>query len=347
MRIVIALATVVFIVVSIGVDAADVGGLTSARVAVSDRSDAEFNRGVARALEAVIVKLTGDSRAPGSNAGRAVVKQAKRLVQQFGYERPQGSGSDTVDLVLRVEFDARVLNEQMRSQNLVVWGKERPETLVWLVVDDASGRKLLGAQDAHNLIRVMQDRARIRGIPLVFPLADIAETSALANQLTSHTLANAVHANSEKYGVRSILVGHVRQVAASLWENHWTLQVAGESITWEQQGDIVELLVDESTDSLADALGRRYARTADHGASNAVVVTVKGLRSAADYARTERYLSTLDSVTKLLVRRVDEQGIIFDLNVQGGLLRLSQSISFGQTLTPDPTEPGVFRLAPR
>ena len=341
------LATVVLIICSIGVDAADVEGLNSARVRVSDRSDEEFNRGVARALEVVIIKLSGNSATPRSSGGRAVVQQAQRLVQQFGYERPRNSGANTNDLVLRVEFDARVLSEQMRSHNLVVWGKERPETLVWLVVDDASGRKILGAQDTHEIIRVMKNRAHVRGIPLVFPLADIAEASALADQMSSSALANVVYANSEKYGVRSVLFGHIRQVASSLWENHWSLQVAGKSITWEQQGDIVELLVEESTDSLANALGRRYAGAANQSASDVVAVTVKGLHSAADYARTERYLSTLDSVTNLLVRQVDEQGIIFDLAVQGGLLSLTQSISFGQTLTPDPTDPGVFRLNPR
>ena len=347
MRKQIAFVTLVFIVLSSGVEAADVSELNSARVPVSDRSDAEFNRGITQALAAVIVKLTGNSAAAKSNAGRAVVQQAKSLVQQFGYERPRNSGSNANDLILRVEFDVRVLGEQMRAHNLIVWGKERPETLVWLVLDDATGRKILGAQDAHEMVLVMKNRALIRGIPLVFPLVDIAETNALADQMSSEMMANAAYTNSEKYGVRSILVGHIRQVAPALWENHWTLWVSGSSVTWEQQGDIVELLMEESTDTLANSLGRRYARAANHGDDSAVVVTVSGLRSAADYARTERYLATLDSVTKLLVRQVDESGITFDLIVQGGLVRLTQSISFGQTLSPDPADPGVFRLNPR
>jgi hypothetical protein len=113
------------------VDAADVDNLYSARVAVKDRSDAEFKRGMARALEAVIVKLTGSSAEARTKAARAVVGQASRLVQQFGYERPLTSGPDTDDLILRAEFDARVLTNEMRSRGLVVWGKERPDTLVW------------------------------------------------------------------------------------------------------------------------------------------------------------------------------------------------------------------------
>jgi len=344
---IIGLAAVILVCVALGVKAADVGGLNSARVAVKDRSDAEFKRGISRALQAVMVKLTGNSATPQSDAGRGVVGQAKRLVQQFGYERPRNSSENSKELVLRVKFDARVLSEEMRSRNLVVWGKERPETLVWLVVDDAAGRQVLGAQDAHKTLRVMQKQALSRGIPLVFPLADIGETSALAHKVSGAALGQAVDANSEKYGVRSILLGHLREVAPSLWETRWTLSVAGESMTWEQQGDIVDLLVEEAIDTLANALGRRYAGTAQSSQSDVVAVTVKGLRSPEDYARTERYLSTLDSVTELLVRRVDEQGITFDLTVQGGLRTLTQSISFGHTLSPDPTDAAVFRLNPR
>ncbi len=331
---------------TIVVGAADVEGLNSARVPVSDRSDAEFDRGVSRALEIVIVKLTGNSASPQSGSGRAVVKQAKRLVQQFGYEQ-QGIGvASANELVLRVEFDARVLGEEMRSNRLALWGKERPETLVWLVLDDANGRNILEANDPHEIMRVMKDRARVRGIPIAFPVADIADTIALPDELSSVALANAAYLNSGKSGVQSTLVGHIRQVAPSLWESEWSLVVAGELIVWEQQGDIVELMVEESSDNLANELGHRY-RDANQNPSDVVAVTVHGLRSVADYARTERYLSTIDSVTSLLVRQVDESAIIFDLAVKGGFASLVQSISFGQTLAPDPTDLGVFRLIPR
>ena len=75
--------------------------LTLARVPVADRSDIEFARGTSKALELVLVKLTGDSRTPRSERGRAVLAKAKRLVQQFGYEKSKlGGNSD--ELLLRV-----------------------------------------------------------------------------------------------------------------------------------------------------------------------------------------------------------------------------------------------------
>lgn len=346
MRLATATTVLILILASAAAGAADVEDLNSARVPVADRSEAEFKRGIAKALEVVVVKLTGDSASSHSKAGRGVVGQAQRLVQQFGYEQhAAGGGTRTARLMLRVQFDARVLNKEMRSRGLVIWGKERPDTLVWLLVDDAGGRRLFGTQDDDPITDVMRRRADARGVPLVFPLVDITETGAAATAASPAQLEEALKASSDKYGVRSVLIGHLREAVPGLWETRWTLLVGSESLVWEQQGDIAELLVEEAADNMADALGRRYA--ASNAGTGSVALTVHGLTSADDYARTESYLRTLDSVTNLFVRRVEPEGIVFDLTVHGGLAGLAQSISFGQTLSPDPAGATVFRLLPR
>lgn len=344
MRCPITIAAIIVLLLAAGAAATDVDGLHSAWVPVADRSEAEFRRGIAKALEIVIVKLTGDRAAPKSKSGRGVVGQAKRLVQQFSYEVLRYGGSSTEQLMLRVEFDARVVNANMRSRGLVVWGKERPDTLFWLVVDDSTGgRYLLGADHDDELIRVITARARVRGVPILFPIADIAESSAVADAVSDIALEQALKTSSVKYGLRSILIGQLRQVIPGVWENRWTLSVEDESLTWMQRGDFLSLLVEEATDLMADALGRRYA-TPLSVHTDVVAVTVNGVVSALDYARTERYLRSLDSVIDLFVRQVDGADIVFDITVAGGLAALTQSIAFGRMLDPDPVDAAVFRL---
>ena len=327
--------------------AGDVTNLNSARVPVADRSDTEFKRGLAKALEAIIVKLTGSSAAARTKRARAVIGQAQRLVQQFGYEQPRTENSGTRSLMLRVEFDARVLGEEMRARQLAVWGKERPDTLVWLFVEDESGRRLLGAHDENAIVAVLNSRAKARGIPLVFPLGDIAESSVAATASSAAELDRALYDAQKRYGVRAIFSGVLRQVMPTLWEGEWRLNVRDETMDWEQQGDLVELVVEEAVESLADALGRRFAASATQLKVDPVNITVTGLTTALDYARVERYLRTVDSVTQLTVQRVDDQGIVFDLMVRGGLAGLRQTISFGQTLSADPASRTMFRLHQR
>ncbi|MDA0820840.1 MAG: DUF2066 domain-containing protein [Proteobacteria bacterium] len=326
--------------------ASDVPDLNSARVSVADRSDTEFKRATAKALEAVIIKLTGSSAAAQTKSARAVIGQAQRLVQQFSYERPRDASSNADALDLRVEFDSRVLHEEMRARQLVVWGKERPDTLIWLVTEDENGRRLLGAQDTHQAVGVLKRRAAERGIPLVFPRADASEAAAVVQASSAAEIESAVREYSETYNVRSVLVGYLRQAPPNMWENDWLLNSQGETSSWEQLGDVVELLAEEAADSLADALGRRYAGSTQQSAAELVAVLIRGVTSARDYARTERYLSSVDSVRSLVVRQVDTRGITFDLTVNGGLRALTQTISFGQLLAPDTSDPSVFDLKP-
>ncbi|MFT4581923.1 MAG: hypothetical protein ACI915_000674 [Gammaproteobacteria bacterium] len=326
--------------------ASDVRNLNSARVRVADRSDAEFKRGTAKALEAVIIKFSGNSAAAQAKSARAVIGQAERLVQQFSYERPRDALSSADGLVLRVEFDSVVLQEEMRARQLVVWGKERPDTLIWLVIDDESGRRLLGMQDTHQAMRVLKRRAAERGIPLVFPRADVSESATLSQASSTAELVSALSRYSDTYNARSVLVGYLVRAPSGMWETDWRLNGQGETSGWEQLGDVVELLAEEAADSLADALGRRYAGSSQHSAEELVAVSVRGLTSARDYARTERYLSSVDSVRSLMVRQINAESITFDLTVNGGLRALTQTISFGNVLRPDPRDPSVFDLKP-
>ena len=327
--------------VSIGA-AADVGGLNSALVPVADRSDAEYRRGIAKALETVIIKLSGSSAAARSKSARAVVGQAKRLVQQFGYE----TTDDGRQLLLRVEFDPQVLQKEMRSRGLVVWGKERPETLAWIIVDDQNGRRLLAADEGSDIIRALRKRSRARGIPLLFPRPRASQIGAL-DGATVAELRRRLESASAEYGVRSVLIGNLREEIPGLWENQWSLTLDGDRRGWEQQGDFIELLVEEAVEQAADTLGARYARPAEHTQAELVTVTVVGLHAAEDYARTERYLNDLDAVSRVFVRQVEGDRLVVELTVQGGLAALAQGISFGQTLRADPMAPATYRLNPR
>jgi hypothetical protein len=328
--------------------ASDVDNLAGARIPVFDRSDAEFSRAIAKALEIVVVKLTGDSSSANSTAGRGVVGQAKRFIQQFGYERPLDQfGEVTGDLVLRVEFDLNALGNVMRERGLVVWGKERPDTLVWIIVEDLTGRRLLGSEDPGTLLDTVERRASYRGIPVLTPLLDITVDSQIAATFSEEELLEVLLVNSVPYGVESILIGHLRAVPPGLWETNWRIFVAEETFQWSQQGDIPELLVEEAIDSLADALGRRFAAPSLYALTGSVAVEVQAVDSADDYARAEKYLRSLDAVTAISVTRIAARSVFFDVTVQGGVEALTQSIAFGAVLLPADETASVYRLIPR
>ena len=321
--------------------------LTLARVPVADRSDIEFARGTSKALELVLIKLTGNSRTPKTQQGRAVLAKAQRLVQQFGYEKSRTAGDS---LLLRVEFDPQVLTEQMRASGLVLWGKERPETRLYVVVKNAGNITTLSAQSPPSgtveadIREIILRQASNRGIPVSFP--DLASATLVDVTNSPSAILDSVMA-TEQSGADGVAVAVFDGSVGGLWEGRWLFQIANDNEAFSNQGDLVALLAEEATDSLADVIGRRYANPVLLGHKESVQLTVGGLYDAQDFARVARYLKSLDSVENLFIQRVIDEKLIMSAVVQGGYTGLEQSIAFGKVLTPVADSPGEFRLIVR
>lgn len=321
--------------------------LTLARVPVSDRSDIEFARGTSKALELVLVKLTGNSRTPKTQQGRAVLAKAQRLVQQFGYEKSR-TGGDT--LLLRVEFDPQVLTQQMRASGLVLWGKERPETRLYVVVNNAGTSSVMSAESPTagsveaDIREIILRQANNRGIPISFP--ELANAALIDPSAAPKAILDSVLASGEGTA-DGIAVAVFDGSVGGLWEVRWLFQIANDKEKFSNQGDLVTLLAEEATDSLADIIGRRYANPVLLGHKESVQLKVGGLYDAEDFARVARYLKSLDSVENLFIQRVSDQQLVMSAVVQGGYTGLEQSIAFGKVLAPVIDSPGEFQLLVR
>lgn len=324
------------------VHAANVEGLFTAVVPVADRSEAEFGRGLANALAAVLVKLTGDSGTPAKAAARRLIGRAKQYMTVFGYEQ----GADGA-LWLRADFDPHALGSALREHGLVIWGKERPQTLVWLVITGASGRYLAPTELYEPLFAALDRAAHARGIPLLKPVIDGATQALLAAAASDEALTTALLAASEPYGAQSVLIGRLTQASDLGWQSTWRLHLAGEDLDWDSQGELPEPLVVGGVALLADALGRRFATPGSSSGESSVELTVQGIATPDDYGRALAYLRAFDAVTKLGVRRVTGTTVVFQVTAHGGMTALAQAIGFGSVMTEVAATPGTYALNPQ
>lgn len=325
--------------------AASVADLYRARVPVADKSDPEVQRATAKALEIVIVKLTGSSTAPHDGRARALLAKPGRYESRFAFERPEGPGGP---LALRVDFDQRGLAQALRAQGFPIWGHQRPESLLWLVVTDANGRHIVGADEYQPALKAVQDRAEARGLPLVMPLQDIDETRLIASEKTGPDLDQALLSRAERYGAPAVLIGQIGQTPDQQWDARWMLKIADESMDWKRHGEALEALLAEGVDVLGDALGRRYASAAAaSGGLASGELTVEDVNTVEDYARTLDYLRGVDAVSKVYVRRVQPGKVVFTLDAHGGLAAIADAVQFGHVLLPVQGASAAYRLAPR
>ena len=321
--------------------ARDVSGLFNASVAVKDRSPAERSRASAAALSEVLVKLTGNRRTPNDASARPLLARASTLLLQYGYANAPDGG-----LTLTAHFDEQVLARELEERGIGLWGKQRPDTVVFLVVDDEQGRSLVGAEGPGKLGDALKRKADARALPVVLPLMDIEESGQLNAAQDWQALSDAAVSLAGRYGAAAVLVGQLHAASAQVWEVRWRLDIDGETVAWSQEGAAAEAVIEEGVDALGDALARRYAEPGMLAGAERVSLSVIGVRNAADYARLARYLDSLDRISALFLRTVDNQRVVYEVTARGGRAALAQSIAFGHVLAPVPAHSDTYELLP-
>jgi hypothetical protein len=329
-----------------------VQGLYEAEVPITDQSAAARQQAVSGALRLVLVKLAGDRNIPGVVSVAPLLAAAERYVQQFRYGEAmvpttEPGAAARKESRLWVRFDEDALNRDLRDLGVPIWGRERPSTLLWLVIADPAGRNWATAEEHGGYLSVIDARAAARGIPLLYPLFDLEDAAALKTSDVWGGFPQPVLDASRRYNADAIVAATLESPVPGIWEARWTAYVGDETLAWTGEGDIPESLLEEGMDGVADVLAARYAGT--HGAAEAsdFDITVVDVESVDRYARALKYLQSLNSVADVQVAAVREGTVRFSLRVHGGEAALAQAVALGRTLERvSGAESATYRLLP-
>lgn len=299
--------------------AAVVANLYEATVPASGRGDAARNAAFAAALRMVAVRASG-LRDAGERLSPATVADARRYVQRFG---------DNPDGTLQVGFDGDSIERVLAQNDLPVWGRERPLTLVWLSIEDAAGQQSWVGLDAIlPETRVIQQVAELRGLPLVWPVMDMEDrmlAGALGN-VGGEQAATRLATLASRYRADGILVGRARRAATGELNVRWSLHF-GETAS-ETTGSLPE-----GVQFAADQLSRQYAAAA--GSVQEVLVDVTAIGNLQAYAETLNYLEGLTLVRSTQVDHFSGDTVRFRLQVRGDAALLARAIRLGSRLVPE------------
>lgn len=326
--------------------------LHEATVPVADRTTAARDAAVKQALTEVLIRLSGDAAAPTQAAGKVILAEPNRYLQQYQYE--DRAGDDAAGgLYFRAGFDAVALEAALQKRGVTLWGRERPSLLVWLAVDDGQRRYLLGAEDTDAVLAEVQAAARRQGLSLILPLLDL-EDQAKVSFTDVHAVAlERVLPASERYQSQAVLIGSFKRAGAN-WSGDWGLRYAGSDARWQASGASLPTMLDAG---LGQVDMRLVASTpkptvAVPAGQARLPVRVEGVLSLADYARVSAYLAGLPTVRGAELEAVAGQTLEFVVDVQGGVAGLNQVVALGGVLEsvaasdPAPGGAAVYRLRP-
>ena len=285
---------------------------------------------MAAALRVVLIKLTGDRYVPSRNGVTELLFNADQYVQQFEYRTKEKAGGK--QLYLWARFNSTSLNKVLREAAIPEWGRERPSTLVWLAVSDAVGRRLSGLNDVSGYVEKMEVQAKNRGIVLVHPLLDLEDTSQLQVSDLWGRFQEPVLAASSRYNANVVLTGRLEAISPELWEAHWVAYIDEQVFAWVTQGNLAETVVIEGVDGLADTLAERYGQAGTYTQSEEIEILVNDITDYNQYSKVLNYLESLNSVTKVEVKEVNQDSVIYLLMTQADVSVISRAVGLGQTL---------------
>lgn len=308
-------------------------GLHSARVEVRGQGADAREDGFRQALREVVVRLAGRSDVLTAPELESLLEWPGDYVQTFRY-RPIDEGErragSTATHYLEVTFAGSRIERALIEREIPVWSGRRPETLLWVAVDDGTDRYIVGAEDGAAARAALREEARHRGLPLLFPLLDIEDRQQVEYIDIQGGFLDVLERSRERYRTETLLVGHVVRRDADQWRSEWTLLGLDGRQRWDatarSRDEALAAGVEGATDRLAAALAGDEVQSAE------VRLRIQAVESLSDYARIIAYLNDLTRVRSAHLERLTADSAQFRVRFDGDISQLERSLSLGSLL---------------
>ena len=321
-------------------------GLYSAEVPVADASPGARKASIRQAFEKVLIKASGHRGIKGRSGMKELLKHAEDYVQQFRYRNEAAETEGGPDKRwMWVAFEKGAVQKALRNLGLSVWEKGRPEVLLWLVRETDGHRALLDPEKDVTLVQALKGAAKQRGLPLLLPIMDLEDQSALRISDIWTVERESVERASARYGEPLLLLGRLRE-AGNGWKAKWTLLLPDRQQGFSSASGSVEETVGAGINKTMDWLADQYVPGSDVGGAEPVVLRFLNIDGVHEYSRLIRLLELLDVISEYAILESSGDQLLIRAKVRGGRDILVQRLSLETVLAPVVSIPDDETVAP-
>ena len=344
--------------------ALQVNGLYEQRVAIANESDTERDRAFREALEAVLLKITGERRWLEHPVLQQAVRNAQSYVEGISYAsetveviadelpRPADPDADQAGQVdpelaasslpalreqryIDVNFAASLLDELLASANIPVWDSNRPSVLVWLALQNAEGeRSMLTADSNPRIIAIIQDFVTERGLPIIFPVLDFEDRRALSEEALWTQDEAVISVASSRYGADSVLSGRLLFTASGELVGLWQFIFQGQVEVFDGYDEELAGYLNAPLDRITNQLASYFAIVPETSSQQVVRLRVEGIKDLSGYSALVSYVSSLGLVQSVSMAALDGERLELQLGLLGDPQQLFELIALDRDLLP-------------
>ena len=330
----------------------EVTDLYVAKVPVSSQSNNERNKALKKAMRLVLVKVGGqESVTQVSESARKVFNKAlknyKSYMAQYRYERVDNK------ILLAVTFDEAKINELFLQANLPLWGRLRPQILLWIVEEQGLTRNVLSDSSISQLPAFAKQFSKYRGLPLMMPLMDLTDLTQINTAELWGRFSQQVQLASQRYLAEAIVIIRISNssllpklveqencqplCAQNNYALDWSLiSTSGQAQQQVQQygelyqGQDRQHLLEQALADITQVIYQEYALFTT--TENDLLIDVANIDSLPTYLKVSSFLEQLSSVQAVKLVSANGSHWRFDLTLIGSQKALLASLKLSKQL---------------
>jgi len=322
--------------------AAEVTGLYQATLPVDSREDQrQRSRAFAAGMQEVLVKLTGHvdiATAPGI---QEALRSPQPYVESWAYQTRPDPRTQVQHLSIDLNFYPADIQRLLNDAGIGLWPPNRIETLVWMIIQDEKGERVLADANAGTGVAELQSLATQGakfGLPGHAPLWDLEDQSVMTAELLWSQDEATLREASRRYQYESILAmrvvklvtGQVVAKAVHIFRDHVHENEVLEGTLDDFFKSTAGMVAKELSDNYAV---RMLSKQGESGrASQLLLLSVEDVHSISDYAAVQHYLQTLPGISDVHVREVNADTLTFSLNAAGQVRQLVENLAVDRKL---------------
>nr|WP_305888698.1 DUF2066 domain-containing protein [Methylomonas sp. SURF-2] len=220
-----------FLVVA-SASAVEVKGLYEIELIANSQSAADREQAIKQALYGVLNRVLVADDISKVPVVQQVLSGAQHYVKQFQYSLIAADEYSAGDArLIRVEFDEDQLLEVMRKGQVGIWSEIRPETLIWLVVDEDGKRQFYNPDAMPDFESALALASKVQGLPAIFPMLDLEEQQRISVSEVLGADSRNLLAVSARYEVPAVMAGRVSK-KDSCWQSEWAFYFDNKIKQW-------------------------------------------------------------------------------------------------------------------
>ena len=312
-----------------------VDDLYSIELPVPDQTTSERLSAFNQAFSQVLVKVAGSDAALNNPALERPLKNSARYVQQFRYlvrKDPNADEFEGGQLYLKVLFNQNLVEKLLRENDIPVWGKERPSTLLLISFDVNKNVSLVSSDTTGSLVEELDQLSQRHGLPVLFPLLDLEDRVILGVKDVIETNEANIDALAARYAPDAVLSGQLVGRVGKGWRGEWQARFADRIFRWEYRAASREEVMGQMISRLAQTLASEYALESYQAFDQEVLFSVDQILAVTDHTKVLSYLQGLDAVETVRLVLIEEDRVTYRVKLRNTADDLHRLISLGYVL---------------